>query len=121
MGNSGPPPPPPPPSGPAPECPVDYQCTTTEDCEDTFWNEPGRKLTKLEEGRRLQPIPIGPPIIPICMHGWEPIWEAVGGTCEGDCDFFPEPEEGNSRRNLRFGITGGGGCCIPWFAPGYLY
>ena len=63
--------------------------------------------------------------IPICMHGWEPIWEAVGGTCEGDCDFFPEPEdidyEGNSRRNLRFGITGGGGCCIPWFAPGYLY
>ena len=67
----------------------------------------------------------GPPIIPIYMHGWEPIWEAVGGTCEGDCDFFPEPEdidyEGNSRRNLRFGITGGGGCCIPWFAPGYLY
>ena len=80
---------------------------------------PPSKLTKLEEGRRLQPIPIGPfgPIIPICMHGWEPIWEAVGGTCEGDCDFFPEPEEGNSRRNLRFGNTGGDGCCFPYFAP----
>ena len=104
-GSGGPPPP--------PECPVHLQCTTTEDCDASFYEfSLPRKLSELEEGRKLEG-PITWPVV--CVYGYTPIWEAVGPMPEDQ--FFPPASD--SRRNLRFGNSGyGTGCCFPFFTPG---
>ena len=79
------------------------QCSTSADCEglgpEDFDLYPfSRKLLERAEagGRRLQAPPL------VCIHGLEPLG-------------FIEDGPPGLRRNLRFGNTGGGGCCFPLF------
>ena len=115
-------PPPPPPgdgeSGPPDwilddNCPVNVQCSTSADCEyvtmqdiDPYWGL-DRRLSELH-GRKLQPGDIEDYIRMVCIHGLAPLAPMVNG---------PEPS-GDFRRNLRFGNSGGGGCCFPYFGLG---
>ena len=41
----------------------------------------------------------------VCIHGLAPL------------AFIEDGPPDNFRRNLRFGNTGGDGCCFPYFAP----
>ena len=87
-------------------CPENIQCSTSADCEGLGpeeWNiSPfNRKLVEQAEagGRRLDDV-LFPPLV--CIHGLEPLG-------------FIEDGPPGLRRNLRFGNTGGGGCCFPLF------
>ena len=82
------------------------QCSTSADCEglgpEEFNINPfGRKLVERAEagGRRLDDV-LFPPLV--CIHGLEPLG-------------FIEDGPPGLRRNLRFGNTGGGGCCFPLY------
>ena len=79
------------------------QCSTSADCEglgpEDFDLYPfSRKLLERAEagGRRLQAPPL------VCIHGLEPLGFIFDGPPR-------------LRRNLRFGNTGGGGCCFPLY------